>query len=340
MRSAAIVVAVCASLAAAAPQWTPQSSGVEASLRGVSTVSDAVAWASGSGSTVLRTADGGRTWQALKVTDERLDFRDVNAINARTAYILSIGTGPASRIYKTSDAGATWTRQYINPDPQGFLDAMAFWDAGHGIVVGDSVDGAFAILLTDDGGKTWKPVPADRLPPALPGEGAFAASGTNVTVHGTGHAWFATDAASRARVLRTTDRGRTWTIADTPLAAGKSAGAFSVAFRDASHGVVVGGDYQKEGEAVDNLAVTSDGGRTWTLIKDRGLSGFRSVVAYVPGTKMSLVAVGPQGADWSDDDGRTWAPIEGAGFHTFSFSPSGRVGFGAGGKGSVGKLLR
>ncbi len=322
----------------AAPRWTTQSSGVAATLRGVSAVSDTVAWASGSGSTVLRTADGGRNWQVLTVTAERLDFRDVDAIDARTAYVLSIGTGPASRIYKTTDAGETWTLQYTNTDPEGFLDAMAFWDVAHGIVVGDSVNGAFSILLTADGGKTWTPAPPGGLPAALPGEGAFAASGTNVAVHGETDAWFATGAASKARVLRTRDRGRSWTIADTPLVAGKSAGAFSVAFRDASHGVVVGGDYQKEGEAIDNLAVTSDGGRTWTLVKERGLSGFRSLVSYVPGSRMSVIAVGPQGADWSDDDGRTWSAIQGTGFHTFSFSPSGRVGFGAGSKGSIGKL--
>ncbi len=218
------------------------------------------------------------------------------------------------------------------------LDAMAFWDATHGIVVGDSVNAAFSILLTSDGGKTWTPAPPAGLPTALPGEGAFAASGTNVAVHGANDAWFATGAAAKARVLHTRDRGRSWTIADTPLVAGKSAGAFSVAFRDASHGVVVGGDYQKEAEAIDNLAVTSDGGRTWTLVKERGLSGFRSVVAYVPGTKMSVIAVGPQGSDWSKDVGRTWTPIEGTGFHAFSFSKSGRAGFGAGSKGSIGKL--
>ena len=174
--------------------------------------------------------------------------------------------------------------------------------------------------------------------PALPGEGAFAGSGTNVSVYGANDAWFATGAAAKSRVLHTRDRGRTWTLADTPLGAGPSTGAFSVAFRDAQHGVVVGGDYQKEAEAIDNLAVTSDGGRTWTLVNDRKLSGFRSVVAYVPGTKMSLIAVGPQGSDWSDDDGRSWRPIAGGGFHTFSVAPSGRSGFGAGAKGALGRL--
>jgi photosystem II stability/assembly factor-like uncharacterized protein len=331
---------VATSIAAlgAAPLWTSQHSGVEVSLRGVSAVTERVAWASGSGSTVLRTDDGGATWRPLTVTADRLDFRDVDAIDGRNAYVLSIGTGAASRIYRTRDGGATWTLQFTMPDPKGFLDAMAFWDATHGIVVGDSIDGAFSIFTTADGGGTWTPVPPAGLPPALPGEGAFAASGTNVAVHGASDAWFATGAAARARVLRTRDRGRTWTIADTPLIAGKSAGAFSIAFRDANHGVVVGGDYTKEADAVDNAATTSDGGRTWTLVKGRGLSGFRSVVAYVPGTKMSLIAVGPQGSDWSDDDGRTWTAIEGPGFHTFSFSKSGRAGWGAGTKGTIGRL--
>src|SRR5262245_18265181 len=112
-----LIALVLLSLLAAAPQWTALTSGVSATLRGVSTISDTVAWASGSGSTVLRTADGGQTWQALAVTGDRLDFRDVDAIDARTAYALSIGNGPASRIYKTTDAGATWTLQYTNQDP-------------------------------------------------------------------------------------------------------------------------------------------------------------------------------------------------------------------------------
>jgi photosystem II stability/assembly factor-like uncharacterized protein len=322
-------------LIAIAPKWTIQSSGGTASLRGVSAVDDTVAWASGSGSTVLRTSDGGATWKPLTVTTDKLDFRDVDAIDARTAYILSIGNGPSSRIYKTVDAGATWALQYTNQDPKGFLDAMAFWDEQRGIVVGDSVDGKFSILLTSDGGRTWSP--ATGLPPALPNEGAFAASGSNVFVLGN-DAWFGTGAAAKSRVLHSRDRGRTWTIADTPLKSGASTGIFSIAFRDATHGIVVGGDYSKEAEAVDNVATTSDGGATWTLVKDRALSGFRSVVKFVPRSKSSWIAVGPQGTDWSDDDGRTWSPIEGPGFHTFSFSPSGKNGFGAGAKGTIARL--
>jgi photosystem II stability/assembly factor-like uncharacterized protein len=320
-----------------APTWTSQVSGVTAALRGVSAASDRVAWASGSGSTVLRTTDGGETWQRIAVTTDRLDFRDVDAVDDVTAYVLSIGNGPASRIYKTVDAGATWTQQFSTNDPKVFLDAMTFWDAAHGVVVGDSIDGQFYLLMTSDGGRTWSRVPPEGLPPALPNEGAFAASGTNIAVFGA-DAWVGTGAAATARVLHTPDRGRTWTVATTPLIAGASAGIFSVAFRDSRHGVVVGGDYRKEQDATDNVAVTSDGGSTWTLVRDHGLSGFRSVVAYQPGAGAALLAVGPQGADWSTDDGHSWTPLPGAGFHTFSFSPTGRVGWGAGPRGTVGRL--
>jgi photosystem II stability/assembly factor-like uncharacterized protein len=319
----------------AAPHWTVQTSGVNVRLRGVSAASESVAWASGAGSTALRTADGGTTWQKLTVTTDTLDFRDVDAIDAQTAYVLAIGNGPASRIYKTTDAGKTWTLQFKNEDPKAFLDAMSFWDAENGIVVGDSVDGQLYLLTTSNGGRVWSRVETRNLPPALENEGAFAASGTNIAVIGKSHAWIGTGAASKARVLRTADRGRTWRVADTPLASGSSSGIFSIAFRDEKHGVIAGGDYRKEQEAVDNLALTNDGGITWTLAK--GLSGFRSVVAYVPNTK-TLVAIGPSGGDYSTDDGQTWKPIDGPGFDTFSFVPRKSTGWGAGANGAIGRL--
>ena len=169
-----------------APQWTVQTSGVNARLRGVSAVNERVAWASGSGSTVLRTEDGGATWKRLTVTSEALDFRDIDAIDEKTAYTLSIGNGSASRIYKTIDGGVSWNVQFRNEDPKVFLDAMSFWDANHGIVIGDSVDEQFYILTTSNGGREWSRVPPSALPPALENEGAFAASGTNIAVYGKG----------------------------------------------------------------------------------------------------------------------------------------------------------
>jgi photosystem II stability/assembly factor-like uncharacterized protein len=348
--AAVALLLVSLTQAATGPRWTEQSSGVTARFRGISAVSDTVVWASGNNGTIVRTIDGGKTWQTVAPPPDtqKLDFRDIDAIDDNTAYVLSIGPGEASRIFKTSDGGKTWTTQFVNRDEKAFFDAMVFWDARRGVAVSDSVDGRFVLLLTADGGATWTPAPAAGLPPALPNEGAFAASGTNLTVTASVAGrdgklvWLGTGAAATARVLRSRDGGRTWTVAATPLPAGPSSGIFSVAFRDARHGVIVGGDYKNEAGAVDNVAVTSDGGATWTLVKDKGLSGFRSVVAYIPrkGSR-ALVAVGPSGADLSTDDGRSWGPIEpapGGGFHTFSIAPSGQVGWGAGEKGRIARL--
>ena len=337
-------LAIAAMTLTAAPEWTLQTSGVNWPLRGISAVSEKVVWASG-GPLVLRTVNAGDNWQLL-VPDKakeaaKFDFRDVDAIDDRVAYALSIGNGPLSRIYKTTDGGASWTLQFTNEMKDAFFDAMAFWDADHGIAVSDSVGGRFIMVTTDNGGRSWSPIARDALPAALTNEGYFAASGTNVAVFGESHVWAATGAASKARVLRSTDRGRTWQVSDTPIAAGKSAGIFSIAFRDAQHGIVVGGDYAREGEATDNVALTSDGGATWTLVSgEKGkspMTGFRSVVAYLPGTS-TVIAVGPSGSDISKDDGKTWTRIDGPGFHTFAFAPDGSAGWGAGSLGRIAKL--
>ena len=326
-------------VAATVPRWQPQTSGATARLRGVSAASERVVWASGANGTILRTADGGATWQKLSIPGaDRLDFRDIDAApnDERTAYALSIGQGSASRIYKTTDAGANWTLQFTNDDPKAFYDAMTFWDANRGLAISDSVDAHFVILRTDDGGAHWTRVPPEGLPPALPNEGAFAGSGTNIAVLGRDLAWIGTGASTKSRVLRTQDGGKTWTIADTPLITSSSAGIFSIAFRDSKHGIVVGGDYRKEDDATDVAAVTADGGLTWA--RSSGLTGFRSVVAHLPGSTVAWIAVGPKGADVTQDDGKTWTKVDGDGYHAFSFAPKSPVGWGVGEQGRIGKL--
>jgi photosystem II stability/assembly factor-like uncharacterized protein len=316
--------------------WDPQPSGVTVRLRGVSAVSSTVAWASGAGGTVLRTTDGGRTWQRRAVPGaDALDFRDVDAIGPTTAVVLSIGPGEASRIYRTEDGGATWEERFRNADPQAFFDAVAFGDAVHGVAFSDSVDGRFVVLTTADGGRTWIGVAPERLPAALPEEGAFAASGTNVAMLGSDRIWIGT---SKSRVLRSADGGRTWSVHATPVATGEATGIFSIAFRDASNGVVVGGNYQQEDDARDNLAVTDDGGRTWVRPSGAGLSGFRSVVAWLPGHERSLLAIGPRGSDWSAVDGRAWTPAAGDGYDAFSVSPRGDVGWATGAGGRIARV--
>ena len=299
-----------------------------------------IAWASGNGGTYARTTDGGVTWQAAVVPGaSQLDFRDVQAVNANTACLLSIGPGDQSRIYKTTDGGRGWALQFTSQTPKAFFDAFAFWDAHTGIAISDPVEGRFILIKTSDGGATWKELPGEGLPPALEGEGAFAASGTCVAVQGKMNVWFGTGGAATARVFRSTDGGITWKVASTPITAGNaSSGIFSIAFKDARNGVIVGGDYRKENEAGDNVATTTNGGFTWTLAKGPRPSGFRSAVAYVPGTRgPMLVAVGPSGSDYSLDDGASWVSLGSMGFHAVSFAGV-DAGWAVGESGRIAKL--
>lgn len=317
-------------------QWQRQPVATEADFRGLSVVSPNTAWVGGTKGTFGRTTDGGKTWSAGTVPGaEKLDFRDVEAFGESTAYLLSAGPGEASRIYKTTDGGKTWTLQFKNPDPEGFFDALAFWDEKHGLAFGDPVKGRFQLLVTDDGGGRWKPLPQESLPQALPKEGAFAASGTCVVAHGENDVWFCTGGAKVARVFHSKNRGQSWTVSETPVAAGvESAGIFSIAFRDREHGMIVGGDYKKPAETGPNAAVTADGGKTWTLTGQP--LPYCSCVARVKG---GWVAVGTSGSHISQDDGATWKQLDRENYNSVAFTPTGE-GWAVGPKGRIARFAK
>ncbi len=273
------------------------------SLRGVNLLDHGIAWASGTHGTYLRSMDGGHTWSASQIPGaDTLDFRDVQAVSADVAYLLAAGPANASRIYKTTDAGQHWTLQFTNTNPKGFFDCMAFWDATHGIAVGDPVPDAqgqlkFELIATDDG-THWNPLPSSDLPAALAREGAFAASGTCVATLGKKEVWFVTGGAA-ARVFHSSDRGQTWTVTETPIPHGPdSAGIFSIAFRDAHHGVIAGGDYKQPSQGSANIAFTSDGGRTWRP-SPVASQFYISAVSFTP--KKGLLAVGNAHAAYAEN---------------------------------------
>jgi photosystem II stability/assembly factor-like uncharacterized protein len=279
-----LLLVASAALAQSAPQTYPAYT-TEA-LRGVSAVSRQIAWASGTHGTYLRTTDG-RTWIPAQVPGaESLDFRAVVAFSADEAFLMSAGPGEQSRIYHTADRGRHWQLQFTNPNPKGFFDSMAFWDPTHGIVLGDPIPDEtskesgklkFELLMTNDG-QTWTQIPPSQLPPAIEGEGAFAASNTCLAILDP-NIWFATGGRA-ARVFHSPDRGRTWQVFDTPILHGPdSAGIFSIAFRDPLHGVIAGGDYKHPDQDGPNLAFTNDSGKTWTLSKITPQS-YYSAVAY------------------------------------------------------------
>jgi photosystem II stability/assembly factor-like uncharacterized protein len=331
---AAVLLGLCDSLAHA--QWQQQTIKTDADFRGVCAVSAKVAWVSGTKGTYGRTTDGGKTWSVGAVPGAaKLDFRDVEAFGETTAYLLSAGPGEDSRIYKTSDGGKTWSLQFKNSDRKAFYDAIAFWDEKNGLALSDPVEGHFQLIVTDDGGTNWKPLPHKNLPPALPNEGAFAASGTCLVTHGANDVWFCTGGAKTARVFHSKDRGRNWSVSETPILAGTdSAGIFSLAFRDRDHGVIVGGDYRKPNDAGASAAITTDGGKTWTRL-DKPLA-FRSCVTWA---KDRWIVVGTSGSNFSRDDGATWESLDDKNYNSVAFTATGE-GWAVGPRGRIAKFAR
>lgn len=296
----------------ATPALTPQQSGTTNRLQAISPVNARVAWASGTGGTYVVTTNGGETWRAGVVPGaEALEFRDVEGVSERVAYLMAAGPGEDSRIYKTEDGGATWALQFQNEDPSAFYDCFAFWDAKSGVTFSDGVNGVFPAIRTTNG-RTWQNI-GSRLPAAQAGEAAFAASGTCIAAQGGKRAWIATGGAPKARVLATTDGGDSWQAFDTPITQGTPfSGGISIAFRDPHHGILAGGDLVSSAVPTDNVAVSDDGGKTWTLASPMPFASAVYGLAYVPGFgKRTVVATGPAGAAWSSDDGASWTSLPG-----------------------------
>jgi photosystem II stability/assembly factor-like uncharacterized protein len=294
--------------------WQLTPTGSTTSIRGLSAVSERVAWVGNDAGMVLRTTDRGATWASVGPPGAAgLLFRDVEAFDEDTAVILAIGTGPASRIYRTTDGGQTWTLVFQNAEPTAFYDCMAFFDKRRGLALSDPVNGRFRILATNDGGRSWQIVNAD-MPPALPGEFAFAASGQCIATAGGRDAWFGTGGDVVTRVFHSDDRGRTWTVVNTPIRSTLMSGGISaLAFRDPRHGIAVGGDFTTGAASFDTVALTNDGGATWQL-NQSAPDELRSGAVWVTGR--DAIIVGPSGSDASFDQGRTWTRFDTGSFHT------------------------
>ncbi|MFJ9575987.1 WD40/YVTN/BNR-like repeat-containing protein [Streptomyces sp. NPDC101191] len=304
--------------------WQLTQTGTDARFRGLAGVSRSVAWAAGSHGTVLRTTDGGKSWRNVSPAGAgELEFRDVEAFDARRAVVLAIGEGEASRVFRTEDGGATWTESFRNTDPRAFYDCMTFFDHRHGLAMSDPVDGKYRILSTGDGGRSWTVLPDDGMPAALPGEAGFAASGQCLVSSGPKDVWLATGGGATGRVLHSADRGLTWTATETSVPAGEGAkGVFGLAFRDRRHGIAVGGDYRKDQPSPQAAAVTRDGARSWTASATPP-PAYRSGVAWLPHTKSAALAVGPTGTDLTTDGGRTWRTVDTGSYDTVDCTADG-----------------
>lgn len=316
--------------------WEPLKVETTASFRGLSVVDDRVVWASGTRGTVIRSTDGGGTWRVDSIPGAgTFDLRAIHAQSDQVAHVAAT----AGRIWRTTDGGRTWSLKYQAADTSMFLDGIVFRSAREGMALGDPMGGRFVILVTHDGGDTWSMAPEPSRPAALEGEAAFAASGTSLIFKTDRHGWLGTGGAA-SRVFRTTNGGQSWIAVPSAIPPrGGTAGVFSVAFGDAMHGVVVGGDYERPDSSTGTAALTSDGGVTWEPAT-RFPRGYRSGVAMrrVNANDLLAVAVGTSGSDVSRDGGRTWLPLDGTALNAVQFAPSG-VAFAIGGRGRVARLV-
>ena len=200
-----------------------------------------------------------------------------------------------------------------------FYDAIKFWNNEEGITIGDQTDGCMSILITRDGGDTWQKQLCSIAPRVIEGEGAFAASDTNIAIVGD-NTWVATGGKS-SRVLYSPDKGKSWKVYETPIIQGvASSGVYSVDFYNKDIGFAIGGDYSAPEVNTKNKIRTIDGGETWQLVGVGQNPGYRSCVQFVPNSKgKCLVAVGFKGIDYSNDFGETWRHLSDEGFYTIRF---------------------
>lgn len=315
-------------------QWEIEESNTSASLRGIVSVGGGVAWASGTGGTVLRTEDGGYVWQGCVPPPgaSKLDFRGIQAWNENTAIVMSSGPGDLSRIYKTTDGCRTWKLLLTNPDPQGFWDALQFTDQQHGTILGDPVGGHFVLLTTSDGGSTWTPLTIEAAS-TVKDLAVFAASNSSLLMRSPNSRLFCTGGKSGAMVIqqgvgpqpgpkKAGEIGFGNTSSSEELVnfdKSETSGCFSLAGSGDARGtiVAVGGDYahpDRKDNTAWTTAITDDAeNKEHPLFRFAPAkvkpSGYRSAVAYDARTK-SWIAVGPGGTDLSTDDGGTWHALK------------------------------
>ena len=203
--------------------------------------------------------------------------------------------------------------------------------------MGDPTDGCLSIILTKDGGDTWSKIPCEKLPSAVAGEAAFAASNSNIALV-ENHVWIVSG-GKKARVFHSPNKGETWEVFDTPIIqGGKMTGIFTIDFYDEKKGIIFGGDWENQAQNTQNKAITVDGGQTWELIADGQHPGYRSSVQYVPNSKgKAIFAVGIPGISYSADEGKHWTSLNTDSFYTMRICANGKTAWLAG-RNKIGKM--
>ena len=277
----------------------------------------------------------GDTW---KLNTRKMDtiVPEFRAVASTSNDFFMLSAANPALLFKTGDTG-NMELVYKEDNKKVFYDAMVFWNNKEGIAMGDPTDGCLSIIVTRNGGNSWRKIDCRDLPEVEEGEAAFAASNSNIAVVGN-NTWILTGGV-RSRVLFSPDKGESWEVYDTPIIQGKATtGGYSIDFYDEKNGVIVGGDYTDPGTNKANKAITKDGGKTWQLIADGKDPGYKSSIRYVPGSKSkAMVATGFNGIHYSNDQGENWIKLSDEGFYTLRFLND-TLAYAAG-KGRIARLI-
>lgn len=292
-------------------QWKLLSLGTNASFRSLSVVDTATIWAGGSNGTVVRSVNGGKTWDIYTINDvKNLDFRGIHAFNANLAWAMSAGDADKglARIYKTTDGGKNWQLVFHTTQQGVFLDCLKMKDKKVGFVVGDGIGGKPYFLKTTDGGNTWKQISVKQLPNILEGEASYAASNSSIAIQGK-KVWICT----QNRVFISKNNGKSWKVVVTPFEKTQSGGIFGLYFWNTHEGIATGGDYRNDKKMYLNIAITKNGGETWQTTNFAEPYGLKES-AWLR-SNSQLIAVGTSGTSLSTDKGKTWQAIDNQAFH-------------------------
>lgn len=226
------------------------------------------------------------------------------ATNGKDIFALSIGN-PA-RLHKFSKNLMDKTLVYQESHEKVFYDSMQFWNENEGIAIGDPTTDCLSVIITRDGGNTWRKTDCENLPLIVNGEAAFAASNTNIVLKGN-NVWIVSG-GKKSRVFHSPNKGKTWQVYETPIVQGEAmTGIFTADFYDENIGFIAGGNYEKPTQNFQNKAITTDGGKTWNLIGENKGFGYASCVQFVPKSKgKGIVSVGASGLYYSADGGNSW----------------------------------
>ncbi len=289
------------------------------SIRAIEVVNDSTVWFAGAHGKFGRITNSKIEIDSIIYNNKALDFRSI-AYNGHDIFILSI-ENPAI-VFKINPNNKKIDNPvivYQENHEKVFYDSMAFFDEQNGIAIGDPTDNCMSVILTSDGGNSWKKINCKNIPESIEGEGAFAASDTNVKVVQK-MAWMVTGGKT-ARVYKSHDYGKKWEVFTTPLIQGETmTGIFTVDFYDDKTGIIMGGNWEAKSNTTATKALTHDGGKSWQLIDSEKIPGYISCVKYIPETKgEKLMAVSTEGIYYSHDKGNTWEKISNEGYFTINF---------------------